>query len=132
MNDELTRRTMQLDESNAFLEAVLSANGTGVAVVDAEQHVQLWTPVAEDLWGLRADEAVGRHLMSLDIGLPVDALRAPLRRCLAGEAEAQTLEVAATNRRGKTITCGVRCLGLNVGGPAVTGAIILMEALAAS
>ena len=32
------------------------------------------TARAEELWGLRADEVVGQHFLSLDIGLPVEQL----------------------------------------------------------
>ena len=44
-------------------------------MVDAEMRVQLWNDVSEDLWGLREDEAVGEHLLSLDVGFPVDEMK---------------------------------------------------------
>ena len=59
-NDELRARGGEVDQVNAFLETVLKNIGTGVAVVDADQRVQIWNEQAEDLWGLRSNEAQGR------------------------------------------------------------------------
>ena len=57
INDELRERTGELNQVNAFLEAILTSLGLGVAVLDAHQRIQVWNRRAEDLWGLRADEA---------------------------------------------------------------------------
>jgi hypothetical protein len=52
------------------------------------RRLRIWTPVvswnakAADRWGVRGDEAQGKHLMNLDIGLPVEQLRNPIRRYL--------------------------------------------------
>ena len=73
MNDELRERSMALDDANGFMTTVLSSLHTGVAVLDRDLRVQAWNSRAEDLWGVRSDETVGRHLLSLDIGLPLDA-----------------------------------------------------------
>ena len=80
INDELRERTGELNQVNEFLEAILTSLGFGVAVLDAQQRVQVWNRRAEDLWGLRADEAVDNHFLSLDIGLPVRAARARAAR----------------------------------------------------
>jgi two-component system CheB/CheR fusion protein len=50
----------------------------------------------------------GEHLMNLDIGLPLEHLRQPVRTCLTGEEEKQSLVVSAVNRRGRAIDCEVR------------------------
>ena len=73
INDELRERTAELDDANAFLEAILTSLRAGVAVVDRDLQVQVWNQRAEDLWGLRRDEAVGQHFLNLDIGLPTDS-----------------------------------------------------------
>ena len=70
INDELRLRTEELNEVNAFMESILASMRGGVVVVDRELKVQVWNARAEDLWGLRPDEAEHRHLLSLDIGLP--------------------------------------------------------------
>jgi len=74
MNVELRERSAELDEVNASLETILSSLGVGVAVLDANQVVRVWNAQADDLWGVRQDEAVGQHVFGLDIGLPMERL----------------------------------------------------------
>ena len=73
INDELRDRTSELNRVNGFLEAMLTSLAVGVAVVDREQRVQVWNQHAEDLWGLRRDEALDRPLLALDVGLAARA-----------------------------------------------------------
>ena len=89
INDELRERTGELNQVNDFLEAILTSLGLGVAVLDREQRVQVWNQRAEDLWGVRPDEAVDNHLLALDIGLPSEQLAAPLRAVLERQQRAR-------------------------------------------
>jgi two-component system CheB/CheR fusion protein len=127
MNDELRTRTLRLDEVNAFLDTILASMGVAVAVLDGQQTVEIWNRRAEDLWGLRADEALGRHFLALDIGLPVDELRSSIRSALQGTDGRGRLTLDATNRLGRPIRCTVTALPLKVGGAEVSGVILLME-----
>jgi two-component system CheB/CheR fusion protein len=130
MNDELRDRTSELNHVNEFLEAILTSLGIGVAVVDRQQRVQVWNHRAEDLWGLRQDEAVDHHLLSLDIGLPTEQLARPLRSVLGGASEREESVLEAINRRGRTIDCATTILPLlspSSDGDSVRGAIILMQ-----
>lgn len=127
INDELRQRTDELNEVNAFLESILSSLQVGVAVVDRELRVLVWNRASEDLWGLRAEEVDGRHLLSLDIGLPVARLAQPLRACLAGEQDYQELALAAVNRRGRAIQCKVTCSPLIGANREIRGVILLMK-----
>ena len=62
--------------------------------------------------------------MSLDIGLPVDELAAPIRACLAaGEEVARDL--ACTNRRGTAITCKAFVKPVRTASAAESGGVIL-------
>ena len=101
INEELRQRSGELDRVNAFLESILLSLGVAVAVLDREQRIQIWNEQAEDLWGLRSDEVSGQHLLSLDIGLPVEKLRRPIRNALAGNTEGNEVVLDATNRRGR-------------------------------
>jgi two-component system CheB/CheR fusion protein len=103
-NDALRDRQEQLDRLNRFMSSVLSSMNSGVAVVDTDLHLLAWNNRAEDLWGVRTDEAIGRHLLNLDIGLPVERLREPLRTLL-GDADATPaiMELDAVNRRGHRV-----------------------------
>ena len=131
INDELRERTGELNQVNDFLETILTSLGFGVAVLDAHQRVQVWNRRAEDLWGLRADEAVDNHFLSLDIGLPSEQLAPALRAVLGGTSERESRDLEAVNRRGRTIICVATVLPL-VGavpgdGTRVRGVIVLME-----
>jgi two-component system, chemotaxis family, CheB/CheR fusion protein len=130
INDELRERTSELNQVNEFLEAILTSLGIGVAVVDRQQRVQVWNHRAEDLWGLRQDEAVEHHLLSLDIGLPIEQLAGPLRAVLGGASDRENTVVEAVNRRGRAIGCATTILPLVAAsgdGEAIRGAILLME-----
>lgn len=129
INDELRERTGELNQVNEFLEAILTSLGLGVAVIDAQQRVQVWNRRAEDLWGLRADEAVDHHFLSLDIGLPSEQLAAPLRAVVSGSSTRETREVDAVNRRGRAIVCAATILPLvsPAGDGSPRGAIVMME-----
>jgi two-component system CheB/CheR fusion protein len=126
-NDELHRRGDDLDELNAFLETILTSMGVAVIATDADQLVQVWNHRAEDIWGLRGEEVNGHHFLALDIGLPVERLKAPLRSILTGDEARIELTVDATNRRGRAIACHVVALPLIVKDGRVNGTILLME-----
>jgi two-component system CheB/CheR fusion protein len=99
-NEELRQRALEVHDMNLFLETVLSAIGLAVAAIDGEQRVQVWNSQARELWGLTLQETLGKHLLSLDIGLPVERLKAPLRACLTGASAREESVLEATNRRG--------------------------------
>ena len=128
INDELRQRSDELNDVNDFMEAVLASLRGGVAVLDAELRVEVWNEKAFDLWGVRADEVRGMHFMMLDIGLPVQTLAKPIRACLAGESESETLTLEAINRRGKAFRCDVTCTPMRrANADDVRGVIVLME-----
>lgn len=127
MNDELRQRGEDLNSMNAFLESVLTSLRGGVAVVDRELRLLAWNGQAEELWGIRGEEARGRHLLNLDIGLPVERLRPLLKISLGGDGGRQVLTLDSVNRRGKSIQCEVTCSPLRGPNGDVRGAIVLME-----
>jgi two-component system CheB/CheR fusion protein len=64
----------------------------------------------------------------LDIGLPVEQLKAPVRETLAGNQDTQEIVIPAVTRRGRTIQCKVTCLPLGTRPDGeVTGVIMMME-----
>jgi two-component system, chemotaxis family, CheB/CheR fusion protein len=128
-NGEMGRRGEDLRRINALLESILSGLEVGVVVVDPDLRVIAWNNRAEDLWGLRADEVRNRHILNLDIGLPVEQLRMPIRASLAGERNT-SLVLDATNRRGRSIRCKISSTPLASGDGDTHGVILLMEELA--
>jgi two-component system, chemotaxis family, CheB/CheR fusion protein len=103
-NESLRDRQEELDRLNDFMSSVLGSMNSGVAVVDADMRILAWNSRAEDLWGVRADEAIGRHLLNLDIGLPLESLRPTIRAQLSEEPpEPATSTLDAVNRRGRAL-----------------------------
>jgi two-component system CheB/CheR fusion protein len=102
MNDEMRERTDETLQANSFLGSVLSGIQQGVVVVDREFRVIAWSRRATDLWGLRDDEAEGEHLLNLDIGIPVQRLRDPIRHIFSGSA-VDDVELDGHDRRGKPV-----------------------------
>src|SRR5262249_11581681 len=119
--------TNRLDEANAFLSAVLTALRAGVAVVDRDMRIQVWNHRAEDLWGLRPSEAVGQHLLNLDIGLPTDQLRPMIKASLPDSGRTRHVDVDAINRRGRSIRLRIECSPLASTAGVVSGAVLVME-----
>jgi two-component system CheB/CheR fusion protein len=104
INDALRTRTEELNSTNAFLASVLQSLGTAVMVIDDELRITVWSAGAEELWGVRGEEARGRHLLALDIGLPVKDVAPLAQRMLRKGADAKTTTVIdAINRRGKPV-----------------------------
>jgi two-component system CheB/CheR fusion protein len=130
INDELRERTGELNSLNEFLEGILTSLGVAVAVIDRNQRVQIWNRGAEDLWGLRQEEAAEQHFLGLDIGLGPERLAPALRAVIGGTSERETARLEAVNRRGRQIvieTTVIPLLARGDGDGDVRGAIVLME-----
>jgi two-component system, chemotaxis family, CheB/CheR fusion protein len=126
INDELAQRTAELHQLTEFLESIWAGLGGAVAVLDPDLRVLVWNHGIEDLWGIREDEAQGRHFLNLDIGLPVDQVQPTLRQAMSGDNGSQSTVVQATNRRGRTVTCRVTCSPLVGNDKAVRGVIMVV------
>jgi len=127
-NEELRTTTDEVGALNRFMGGVLGSFRVGVVVVDPELRVLAWNAAAEDLWGVRADEVLGEHLVGLDIGLPVAELQPLLRRQVAAHAEPQeTVEMDAVNRRGRTIRVRVTVSAFSQVSGERRGAVVLMD-----
>jgi two-component system CheB/CheR fusion protein len=129
INGEMRQRSVELDRLNAFMESVLTSMRAAVVVVDTEMRVQIWNGRAHEMWGLRADEVVGRSVLALDIGLPVEELTVPLRRTVTAESDGEERIVEAHNRRGRTIVVRITVSPL-LEHSARRGAVVLMEEIA--
>jgi two-component system CheB/CheR fusion protein len=131
INDALTARTMELDEVNKFISSLVRSLGDAVVVLDDELRVVIWSPGAEELWGVRPDEAVGHALATLDIGLPLDTLTPHLRTVLADGSgppdDAQRLMLDAVNRRGRPTPLTVRLSHLRAEDESVHGLIMVID-----
>ena len=124
INNELSERTTELNRTNIFLVCILKSLQTGILVIDNNFNILVWNYMVEDLWGLRTDEVLGKSLFSLDIGLPVEQLRSPIRESLSGKQQFQEMILDATNRRGRQIKCYLAITPLF--GSVMEGAVLMM------
>jgi two-component system CheB/CheR fusion protein len=127
INDAVRERSAELNDVNAFLESVLTAFSAGVVVVDHEMLVLAWNAAAQELWGVRGDEAEGRHLLNLDVGLPADVLRPLVRTALDNPRAPSEARIEAVNRRGRSITVRLVCSALRTPDGRQRGALLVME-----
>ncbi|GAX38585.1 CheR family methyltransferase [Nodularia sp. NIES-3585] len=124
INHELSERTTELNRTNIFLVCILKSLQTGIVVIDKSFNILVWNYMVEDLWGLRTDEVLGTSLFSIDIGLPLEQLRSPIRDSLSGKQEFQEMILDATNRRGRKIKCYLAITPLF--GTEMEGAVLMM------
>ena len=129
MNEEFRLRTDDLNQANSFLESILASLESSVVVLNKDMCIQVWNRKTEDLWGLRADEVDGENFFNLDIGLPSDQLRKPIRSIIAGETNDNEYRLHAINRRGRQIECRILIAPLYGHDKDITGVIMLTEEL---
>jgi two-component system, chemotaxis family, CheB/CheR fusion protein len=127
MNDEMRVRTGELDKINSFLESILGSVRIGVIALDSEMRVQMWNAKSEDLWGLRTNEVLGQHFLSLDIALEMEPLKQPIRAILSGETDHSKSIQKTLNRRGRPIECKIAMVSRNSHADGAQGVILLME-----
>lgn len=83
--------------------------------------------MAEDLWGLRSGEILGTSILGLDIGLPVEHLKHPIRAVLDNKTDMDEVILEAINRRGKTFNCRVTLTPFTGGTKERRGVVLVME-----
>lgn len=127
INEALRERTLELDESTAFLDSLINSIRLGLAVVDRQMQVTVWNRGCEDLWGLRADEAVGKPLSALDIGLSTEAVKPLIGRAFVDPDTTDDATLEAVNRRGRATRIRVLCSAFRSAEGNVNGAVLLME-----
>jgi two-component system CheB/CheR fusion protein len=127
INNELRRRGDDLKRLNAFLESIMASLRDGVAVLDRDLQILAWNHKAEDQWGLRADEVVGKNFLNLDIGLPVEQVKHTIWNCVSEKTDFDSVVLAATNRRGKSIQVQVDCTRMRGQDNTTQGVILMME-----
>jgi two-component system CheB/CheR fusion protein len=129
-NEALPDRQDEVERLNRFMTAVLGSMNAGVAVVDGDMQILAWNSRAEELWGVRTEEALGEHLMNLDIGLPVEQLRQPIRTQLAEpELDPTVVVLDCVNRRGKALRVQVTLTHIRDHGGSAPAAMVVMDVL---
>ena len=132
-NDRLRHSETGFAQSNVFMNTILSTLRVAMAVVGPDLEIQVWNQLAEELWGLRRDEVLGKSFAELDIGLPIGELLEPIRERSRGSGAAtHEVVVDAINRRGRKLVCRVLLTPLTPGTGIDRGVCILMEDAASS
>ena len=70
----------------------------------------------------------GKHILGLDIGLPTERLKQPIRSCLTGAKDRVDLQLDAINRRGRAIEVRLSACPLRSRSQSIHGVVLLMEA----
>ena len=125
MNDDVQKRAARLDHAMTVASAVVDSFDVAVIAIDMARHIYSWNQQAEDMWGLRRDEVVGRRIDEIDSGLPVAEFREHLNRCLEGEST--SIVLTATDRRGRTIDCHITCEPLLTSVGTAMGGIVIVR-----
>jgi len=128
MNETLRDSSVELNELNDFLQSILTGINAGVVVIDREMRVLAWNAGAQELWGLRPEEAEGQHLLNLDVGLPMQEVRPIVREALSDASYVQELRLHAVNRRGRSVDLRMVCSSLHSLSGQIRGALLVMEA----
>ena len=137
-NEELRSRTTEVAQINELLQTILPSLRGGVIVVDADLTVLVWNRQSEDLFGVNADEAVGKHLYGLRLGLPLHSLRplvqrllrpsSPSRRPGDGPPTGETVTMDAHDLHGGAFSVQVTGNPLLAVDGRVRGAVLVAEA----
>ena len=128
INDELRLRTRRAQRGQRFLESILASHGAGGrGARRAPGASRCGTATPRSCGACARTRRVGKHLLELDIGLPVDAAAraACATRCRRGrprrgDARGDQPPRAPDRVHGRT-------LPLTVGSGDVSGVILLME-----
>ncbi len=129
INDTLRERSVELDDAKSFLDSLINSVQMGMVVVDREMRVVVWNRGCEELWGLRAEETTGRPFTTLDIGLPMEALRPLIGNAFVDPDSNGEATVEAVDRRGRKATIRVGCASFRTREGGAGGALLLMEIL---
>ena len=129
INAELRGRTEELNRTNGFLGAVLRSLGSAVIVLTEDLRVRVWSPGAEDLWGLRPEEAE-----SPGRACPwTSSCRRPRSRpgceeCWPGRGSGTSvIDLSALNRRGKTVKLRVAASPMRSEKGTISGLILVID-----
>lgn len=129
MVDRLDSQVRSLDESQAYLEAVIRQMPEGLLVVDPRGVITRANPAAEALLGTPQDRLVGRPLLA---GLLHYGLDAELRRVLSaaaegGEAGGAVVDLQSADKRSLRVAVGPFFLG--GGSSRLAGAVLILQDL---
>lgn len=123
LNAELEGRSAELKRVEAYHLSVLNSMEPSIFVTDRSGVVSTWNQASERMWGLRAEQAVGRHLAALPLGDMVRVLRPALDDALTRDAAVEVPDVPYTVPGGEVRHALVKITPLRDQAGDVTGLI---------
>jgi two-component system CheB/CheR fusion protein len=127
-NEELGVRTAELEAYRNSMERMLAGIRFGVIGLDAQDKVAYWNAESEDMWGLRADEAIGHSIHDLDTNMPVADFTKQIDAVRRGQQPRNHAEFRTRDRRGRMMDCRILITPLlQVGEKEPDGTLLLVE-----
>jgi two-component system CheB/CheR fusion protein len=126
MNEEMSERSLEVAETDRFMNAVMASVHAAVVVLGADLRIRDWNGLSEEMWGLAEHEVKGKLLQDLDFGLPVDRIGDVVRGCLLGSDEPDFV-VDAIDRRGQSIRCRISCSRLGSSREEAGGVVLVIR-----
>ena len=126
LNAELESRTSELNRLDAYHRSLVNSFEHGIVVLDADGVVTTWNEVAEQMWGLRPEQVVGRPFFALPIGALAVRARQAFDTMLTQRRPADVQDVPYTRPGGQAIRGALRMLPLWNTQRECVGAMVLM------
>ena len=123
LNAELEGRSAELKRVDAYHQGLLNSMEQSIFVTDRSLVVTSWNQASERMWGLRAEQAVGRDLAALPVGDMVRTLRPALDTVVKRETMMEVADVPYTLPGGEARNALVRVMPLRDALGAVIGVI---------
>ncbi len=102
-NDELAVRTSELSTLTLYYSSVLGHLDSPVVVVDTDCLITTWNPYAEQFYGLKASDVIGRNFSDLNLPVRVPRSRERLRlvmdKCRTYESRPVTYKTRTGEQR---------------------------------
>ncbi|PYO23016.1 MAG: chemotaxis protein CheR, partial [Candidatus Rokuibacteriota bacterium] len=123
LNAQFDARSSELRRLDAYHRGLLNSMEQSIFVTDRSLLVTSWNQAAERLWGLRAEQVIGRELMLLPLADVVRMLRPALDTALKQETTAEVHDVPYTLPGGEVRKATVRVTPLRDAIGGVTGLV---------
>lgn len=79
-NEELRGVTEQLNANNQYNKKIIQSIDQSLIVLNRSGIITTWNPPSEEMWGLNEEDAIGKSIFSLTIGIDAEELRQKIRQ----------------------------------------------------
>ena len=126
LNAELEGRTAELNRLDAYHRSIVNSLEHGVVVLDRHGTITTWNAIAEQMWGLRAEQTVGRQFFALPIGDVAQRAQRAFEQVIASGDPGEVPDVSYMRPGGQGAKGVIRLLPLRNAGRDVVGAFALL------